>query len=81
MRGLPERQIAMLTSLDPSELIPMDHPIRRIRAVVDEVLAGLDDAFDGMYADSGRRSVPPETLLKSTVLMGVVHDPFGTTVL
>jgi transposase len=71
MRGLPERQLAMLTSLDPSELIPVDHPIRRIRAVVDEVLRGLDGAFDGMYADSGRRSVPPETLLKSTVLMAL----------
>jgi transposase len=71
MRGLPERQIAMLTSLDPSELIPIDHPIRRIRAVVDEVLTGLDDAFDGMYAETGRRSVPPETLLKSTVLMAL----------
>ena len=54
-----------------ARLIPADHPIRRIRAVVDEVLAGLDDRFDAMYAESGRRSVPPETLLKATVLMAM----------
>ena len=51
--------------------IPADHPIRRIRVVVDAVLAELDDVFDGMYAAGGRRSVPPETLLKSTVLMAM----------
>ena len=61
----------MLTSLSSEDLIPADHPIRRIRAVVDEVLAELDDVFDGMYAAGGRRSVPPETLLKSTVLMAM----------
>lgn len=61
----------MLSSLSTEDLIPADHPIRRIRAVVDEVLAGLDDEFDAMYADSGRRSVPPETLLKATVLMAM----------
>jgi transposase len=39
--------------------------------VVDEVLASLDGEFDAMYAASGRRSVPPETLLKATVLMAM----------
>ena len=61
----------MLSSLSTEDLIPADHPIRRIRAVVDEVLAGLDGEFDVMYALSGRRSVPPETLLKATVLMAM----------
>ena len=37
--------------------------------MVDEVLAGMDAEFDAMYSTSGRRSVPPETLLKATVLM------------
>jgi len=39
--------------------------------VVDAVLAELDEVFDGMYAAGGRASVPPETLLKSTVLMAL----------
>ncbi len=71
MRGTPDRQLSMLSSLSTEDLIPADHPIRRIRVVVDEVLAGLDGEFEGMYAPSGRRSVPPETLLKATVLMAM----------
>lgn len=71
MRGTPERQLAMLSSLSPEDLIPADHPIRRIRTVVDAVLAELDSEFASMYAQSGRPSVPPETLLKATVLMAM----------
>ncbi len=61
----------MLTTLSPDSLIPKDHPIRRIRVVVDAVLADLDETFDEMYAGSGRSSVPPEALLKATVLMAM----------
>jgi transposase len=61
----------MLTTLSTEDLIPAGHPIRRIRVVVDAVLADLDGAFDGMYAVGGRPSVPPETLLKATVLMAM----------
>jgi transposase len=61
----------MLTSLSTEELIPPDHPIRRIRVVVEAVLADLDDTFEAMYASSGRSSVPPEALLKATVLMAM----------
>jgi transposase len=71
MRGTPERQMAMLTTLNPGDLIPVDHPIRRIRVVVDAVLVELDDEFDEMYATRGRPSVPPEQLLKATVLMAM----------
>jgi transposase len=71
VRGTPDPQLAMLTSLSTEELIPADHPIRRIRTVVDAVLGELDDTFEEMYAAGGRRSVPPETLLKATVLMAM----------
>jgi transposase len=63
--------MAMLTTLSPEELIPADHPIRRICRVVDAVLVDLDDEFSAMYAVSGRPSVPPEQLLKATVLMAM----------
>ncbi|HUF98759.1 MAG TPA: transposase [Ilumatobacter sp.] len=71
MRGTPDPQLAMLTSVSTEDLIPAEHPIRKIRVVVDAVLAELDPIFDEMYATSGRRSVPPEMLLKSTVLIAM----------
>jgi transposase len=71
VRGEPERQMAMLTTLSPESLIPADHPIRRIKKVVDEVLDELDGEFAAMYSAIGRPSVPPEQLLKATVLMAL----------
>ncbi len=71
MRGKQVRQLAMLSSLSPEDLIPAEHPIRRIRQVVDVVLAELDGEFEAMYAAGGRPSVPPEQLLKATVLMAL----------
>jgi transposase len=68
---MTERQLAMLTTLSPDSLIPVDHPIRRIRKVVDAVLAELDGEFWAMYSAVGRPSVPPEQLLKATVLMAM----------
>ena len=71
MRGTPVRQLSMLSSLSTEDLIPADHPIRRIRVVVDTVLGELDGSFDAMYAKSGRPSVPPEMLLKASVSMAM----------
>ena len=71
MRGNSDPQLTMLTTLSSEDLIPADHPIRKIRVVVDAVLAELDPVFDRMYAAGGRRSVPPEALLKATVLMAM----------
>jgi len=70
VRGKPEQQLSMVV-LSPEDLVPAAHPIRRIRKVVDAVLAQLDDEFDAMYSTIGRPSVPPEALLKATVLMGL----------
>jgi transposase len=63
--------MAMLTTLSTEDLIPPDHPIRRIRVVVDEVLASMDATFEGLYSQEGRPSVPPEALLKASVLMAM----------
>jgi len=71
VRGNRDPQMAMLTTLQPGDLIPVDHPIRGIRVVVDVVLVELDSALDAMYASGGRPSVPPEQLLKATVLMAM----------
>jgi transposase len=71
MRGTTTRQATMLSTLTSDSLIPLDHPIRRIKPVVEAVLAELAPEFDAMYARTGRQSVPPEHLLKATVLMAL----------
>ena len=71
MRGTPDPQLAMLTTLQSGGSDPGGSSDPRIRKVVDAVLAELDGEFDAMYARSGRPSVPPEQLLKATVLMAM----------
>jgi transposase len=61
----------MLLAITPEDLVPVDHPIRRIRVIADAALAELSATFTAMYALNGRRSVPPEHLLKSTLLMAL----------
>jgi transposase len=68
MRGTIMRQVTFLT-LTPDQLIPPDHPIRRVKPLVDTALAKLSSVFDDMYAESGRPSIPPEHLLKACLLM------------
>lgn len=48
--------------------MPADHPLRAIRVYADEALRRMSRVFNAMYADGGRQSVPPETLLKSMLL-------------
>lgn len=69
MRGRTERQAKMLLDVSPEDLIAAKHPIRSIRELVDLLLVELSPLFDEMYAERGRPSIPPEQLLKATLLM------------
>jgi transposase len=53
----------------PETVVPADHPLRGIKRLVDVALAELSPAFDAMYSECGRPSIPPERLLKATLLM------------
>ncbi len=46
----------------------MDHPLRRIRPMVDSALKALSPCFDEMYSAVGRPSIPPEKLLKALLI-------------
>jgi transposase len=48
--------------------IPSDHPLRPIRQLADEALGALNDRFEGLYSSTGRPSIPPEMLLRATLL-------------
>ncbi len=71
MRGSPLQQVTMLSTVTPDQLIPAEHPIRRIKPIVDEALRTLEPRLDAMYAEVGRPSIPPEHLLKSSILMAL----------
>ena len=66
-----EPQVTMLAFVDVEERVPADHPLRAIKALADEALTRLSPEFDRMYADVGRPSIPPERLLKASLLMGL----------
>jgi transposase len=71
MRGTDDKQASMFSVISPERRIPADHPLRRIKAMADEILAGLSATFDAMYSKVGRPSIPPERLLKSQILIAL----------
>ena len=71
MRGKIENQSLMLCSLTPDQLVPADHPIRRIKPLVDQALKELSPVFNKMYDEMGRPSIPPEHLLKASLLIAL----------
>src|SRR4051812_31736489 len=72
MRGDDHQQAAMYSYLSPEQRVPVDHPLRVIRKMSDEVLAGMSRQFDSMYAQTGRPSIAPEKLLR-TLLLEVLY--------
>ena len=71
MRGRREPQVSMLAFVDLEARVPPDHPLRSIKAVADHALAALSPEFDRMYAIIGRPSIPPERLLKASLLIAL----------
>ena len=69
MRGRHDLQATMLAFVDLEERVPTDHPLRTIKVVADEALERLSAEFDGMYSKVGRALVPPERLLKASLLI------------
>lgn len=68
MRGDDQQQNHMFSYLSPEMRVRKDHPLRAIRAMVDEVLGQLSRRFDTMYARVGRPSIAPEKLLRAQLL-------------
>jgi transposase len=60
MRGQDEKQDAMFSYVAPERRVPADHPLRKIRALVDEVLREMSREFSRLDADTGRPSIAPE---------------------
>jgi transposase len=68
MRGDDRRPDSMFSYVSAEERIPQDHPLRAIRALVDEILREMSRDFSRLYATTGRPSIPPERLLRAQLL-------------
>lgn len=68
MRGQKTPQTDMFSYIPLENRVPKDHPLRKMKEIIDDVLAKMSKDFDGIYSRTGRPSIPPETLIKSLFL-------------
>ena len=68
MRGDDQQQGAMFSYVSLEHRVPENHPLRPLRAMVDQALIELSPAFEGLYSRVGRPSIPPEKLLRALLL-------------
>jgi transposase len=68
MRGEDRRSGGLFSYVDLEARVPADHPLRPIRAIVDEALSALSGEFEALYSHLGRPSIPPERLLRALLL-------------
>jgi len=68
MRGRFRDQGGLFSYIQPEERIPADHPLRKVRELLREVLEELSGSFSRLYSHEGRPSIPPEQLLSALLL-------------
>ena len=71
MRGTDTFTESLFTMRHLEDFVPADHPLRPIRAMVNEALVKMDRSFTGMYEPDikgGRPSIAPEKLLRAMLL-------------
>src|SRR5450756_119884 len=68
MRGDERFQEELFSYGSLSQRVPMEHPLRRVRALADEAMGALEPRFEPMYSKMGRPSVPPEQMLRALLL-------------
>ena len=68
MRGHDEQQESIYSYISPEKRVPSDHPLRRLRAMVDVALKEMSPQFAELYSRYGRPSIAPEKLLRALLL-------------
>ena len=61
-------QASLISYVSLEERIAKDHPLRKVRQLVDGLLKSMDGEFSQMYSRVGRPSIPPERLLRALLL-------------
>ncbi len=68
MRGGEERQAGFIVMTTLEDVVPGDHPLRAIRAMVDQALEEMSPELEALYAAGGRPSIAPEYLLRAQLV-------------
>ena len=68
MRGWDAKTEGLFSYVSCQARVPLDHPLRPIRKIVDEALGTLSAEFEKLYAKFGRPSIAPEKLLRALLL-------------
>jgi transposase len=68
MRGEDIQQHDLFSYGSLEQRVPAEHPLRPIRTMVDEALKSLDGRLEEIYDEDGRKSIPPERLLRALLL-------------
>ena len=68
MRGIDHQAGHLGGYVNPEATVPQDHPLRKIRPLVNAALERLSPLFDEIYSPIGRPSIPPEQLLRALLL-------------
>src|ERR1700710_678195 len=68
MRGGDDRSEGLFSYVSCEGRVAHGHPLRAIRAIVDEALEVLSADFAEMYSRIGRPSIAPEKLLRALLL-------------
>lgn len=68
MRGEDKRTGSLFSFVDLEAKVPVDHPLRLIREIVNDVLEGMSADFEAIYSDMGRPGIPPEHLIRASLL-------------
>ena len=69
MRGIEDNQESMFSYVSTEARIPNDHPLRAVRKMADQVLREMNETFERQYSQMGRPSIPPEYLIRATLLL------------
>lgn len=68
MRKTDVTQHSLYSYRTLEERIPDAHPLRKLRVLVDAILANMNDDFQALYSRRGRPSIAPERLLRASLI-------------
>ena len=75
MRGHVDGQQVMFVAFNVEKKVPMDHPLRAIKARCDALLKKMSRDFSAAYGHTGRVGIPPESLIKALLLRALFAIP------